>query len=214
MTAMQRLAQAKGRRPTRQMALDDNVPLTAWDATFFAGTPDIQLLQLPVLRQCAGSVRTPQAQLRGLLPSGHNANMSYMVVGMIPVVPGENAEFLQIRQANGDLGLQFLSDTSPLVLLPPQGIAQPRGAQDLANKCVVGLVKLLQKSVPNFWRGPWDVTDLGDFLQDQYALTTDAVLFLTGALRFAMLISQGLFPHDVYLAYVRTPAELEGRVWL
>ena len=193
--------------------LQHGLEVSPWDATMFPGTPDIRLLSLNTLRQCAGCARG-QVPLHGLYqPPPGMSNMSFMVVGMVPDVPGEIPDHLEMRRLTGDLGLQINEASSPLVFLPPP-VTRSQATRDKASQCVTGLVQLLQRSVPNFWRGPWNLTDLNDFLQDSCILTSDAVTFLTGVLRFAVLIRRGVFPHDAYLAWVWASAQRGGKVWL
>ena len=136
--------------------------------------------------------------------------MGYLVVGMVLGVPGEHEDNLRRRTNCGDLGLQVPVQDFPLVQLPPPEVLAS-SVQARAAQCVVGLVQLLRRSVPRFWEANWDILSLPDFNQDRYSLTTEAIIFLTGVVKFVELVMHGSFPHDAYLAWVGGPSLSQGR---
>ena len=205
------LAAHLGARPTRHSVHTYSLQVSEADARMFPGTVAISGLAMRDLR--LGALCSRQARpLLGLhKPPPGCPNMGYLVVGMVPQVPGEHPDNLQRRKNWGDLGLQF-DPVGPLVVLPSQDREQGRArlVQGRAGQCVVGLVQILRRSVPKFWEAEWDLLSLQDFSQDPYSLTSDAILFLSGVLKFADLVRGGSFPHDAYLAWVGAPAQLGG----
>lgn len=199
------LAEEKGKRPLRHLLLIRKVEASPWDAGFFPGGTEIIDLDLSELRQKAMS----PGPLTGLAGSPAK-NRSYIITGLCLTFGEVDGDVgLMRRKVTGDLGLQTCEvnpDRTPVVQLPgPEGCRSE--AQTRASKCVSGLVKLLRISVPGFWRREWSRFDLKDFQKDIYKLTVDTVLYLTGVLKWAMIVQEGKFLHDSYLAYVWAQAQ-------
>ena len=204
-TGLHRLAAQLNKRPSRRELHDHKVSVSLADAVLFPSSPCIQELVMDDLRRFAGKKRE-EKPLPGLhRPPPECPNMGYLVGGLVPFVADEHPDSAMRRRMLGDLGLQVLFADFPLVQLPaPEtqaGLVKTR-----ASQCVVGLVRLLRQSVPKFWETEWDIFSAQDFSQDRHLLTTDAVYFLTGVLKFAELVMHGSYPHDTYLAWVGAPA--------
>ena len=199
------LGRRRGQRPSRALLEKAGIEPSAWDSSFFLGNTGILMIDREQLRRDAVS----PGPLPGLCGSPKR-NRSYIITGLAlhwGEVDGDVG--LMRRKATGDLGLQTCAvfpDLTPEVQLPgPEG--RRSQVQTRASKCVVGLVKLLRVSVPGFWSCEWSRYDLDDFLQDRYRLSMDAVVYLTGVLKWAMIVREGRFLHDTYLAHVWAQAQ-------
>lgn len=178
----------------------DGVQPSQWDLAFFPGNTGVLEIDLDEFRQ--GVVSPGPFPGLGGSPTGPQQNRSYIIIGLNLHYGDEDA--LKRRAAAGDLGLQVCEenpDRTPVVMLPEPEVRRSE-AQLKASRCVVGLVALLRCSVPGFWRCEWSRKDLKDFLNDKYKLSMDAVLFLTGVLKWAQIVQAGGFLHDSYLAFV------------
>ena len=187
-------------RPSRATMQKDGVQPSVWDLAFFPGNTDILEIDLDQFRQ--GVLSPGPFPGLGGSPTGPQQNRSYIIIGM-KLHYGDEDDLVR-RAAAGDLGLQICEedpDCTPVVRLPEPENHRSEALMK-ASRCVVGLVALLRCSVPGFWRRKWSRFDLQDFMDDKYKLSMDAVLYLTGVLKWCQIVQAGGFLHDSYLAFV------------
>jgi len=190
-----------GSRPSRASLREHGVQPSQWDHAFFPGDGE-KIVELDLDEFRKGVVSPgPFPGLEGS-PTGSKQNRSYIIIGM--GLHFMDMDELSRRAAVGDLGLQICEenpDCTPVVKLPePEDKCS--AAKLRASKCVVGLVELLRCSVPGFWSCEWSRKDFKDFQNDKYKLSIDALVFLTGVLKWAQIVQAGGFLHDSYLAFV------------